>query len=242
MIFVKPLVSCPIECIRLLVCVLPPCPTRGSRTDFGELRVRALQRADCPHAPASGLFARSGNRLVLSPHASSSPASSCKRIAPASRPPQAAAATASGTVACSSSSGLVACSGSLRCPLQSLTVRAKTAPTAASWRSWVLILVLANRLSLASEGISINKEWGNWFMIPNILVQFQQTRAPLAEWSREKHRATLEPVWAILAYAKAGVRRSNTQNHQKSGPWKTACSILPSGPHHLWGAGKHVVK
>ena len=57
----------------------------GSRAGFGKRRVRALQRADCPHAPACGLPARFGNRLARSPHASCSPASSCKRIAPASR-------------------------------------------------------------------------------------------------------------------------------------------------------------
>jgi hypothetical protein len=72
--FVKPAVSCPIVCLSAC----------GSRAGFGE-RVRALQRADCPHGPACGWPARFDNRLARSPHASSSPASSCKRIAPASR-------------------------------------------------------------------------------------------------------------------------------------------------------------
>jgi hypothetical protein len=77
MIFVKPDVSCSIECNRLPVCVPP-------RADL-VWRVRELQRADCRHSPASGLPARSGNMLDRSPHASSSPTSSCKRIALASR-------------------------------------------------------------------------------------------------------------------------------------------------------------
>jgi hypothetical protein len=36
----------------------------------------------------------------------------------------------------------------------------------------------------------------------------------------------------------------NTDSPKSSSqvPKKTACSDLPSGPQHLWGAGKHVVK
>ena len=77
--FVKPAVSCPIECNRLLVCVRISCGFRRA-----DCRLSA-QRADCPHGPACGWPARFDNRLARSPHASSSPASSCKRIAPASR-------------------------------------------------------------------------------------------------------------------------------------------------------------
>ncbi len=42
-------------------------------------------------------------------------------------------------------------------------------------------------------------------------------------------------VWVMLADAESGARRSNTPIRQKSGPRKTACPDLPSGPHHLWG-------
>ncbi len=79
------------------------------------IRVLALQRADCPHVPACGLPARFGNRLARSPHASSSPASSCKRIAPASRSggahlplPQRRPGTVAGS-GCSGPDAAVAC-------------------------------------------------------------------------------------------------------------------------------------
>ena len=80
--FVKPAISCPIECNLLLVCVLISCGFQKAACPRApEQLVRALQRADCLHAPACGLPAHFGNRLASSPHASSYPASSCKRIA-----------------------------------------------------------------------------------------------------------------------------------------------------------------
>jgi hypothetical protein len=83
--FEKPAVSCPIYCNRLLVCDTLWC---GSRAGFGKRFVRALQRADCPHALACGICglpARLGSRLARSPCASTYPASCCNQVAPALR-------------------------------------------------------------------------------------------------------------------------------------------------------------
>jgi hypothetical protein len=100
--FVKPAVSCPIECIRLLVCVRISC---------------GFWRAACPRAPASRLSARSGVRIARALWEQACPLASCKQfsrellqadyscLALRRRPPAAAAATVRGTVACSDSSG-----------------------------------------------------------------------------------------------------------------------------------------
>ncbi len=54
--FVKPAISCPIECNLLLVCVLISCGFQKAACPRApEQLVRALQRADCLHAPACGL-------------------------------------------------------------------------------------------------------------------------------------------------------------------------------------------
>ena len=99
--FVKPAVSCPIECNRLLVCVRISCGFRRA----------------CPRATASRLSARSGVRMARALWQQACPLASCKQfsrellqadcscLALRRRPPPAAAATAPGTVACSGSSG-----------------------------------------------------------------------------------------------------------------------------------------
>jgi hypothetical protein len=50
--------------------------------------------------------------------------------------------------------------------------------------------------------------------------------------------------WAWLVYPDLcwGLCKMNTPIHPKSGPLKTACSDLPSGPQCLCRAGKHMVK
>ncbi len=96
--FVKPAVSCPIECNRLLVCVRVSASGMYARSS--EQVVRTLRRADCPHALATGLLARLMRALL--PRA---PAVDCSCLALRWRPPPTAAATAPQTVACSGSSG-----------------------------------------------------------------------------------------------------------------------------------------
>ena len=100
--FVKPAVSCPIECNRLLVCVRISC---------------GFWRAACPRAPASRLSARSGVRIARALWQQACPLASCEQfsrellqadcscLALRRRPPPAATATIRGTVACSGSSG-----------------------------------------------------------------------------------------------------------------------------------------
>jgi hypothetical protein len=67
--FVKPAVSCPIECNRLLVCV----------------RIwRGFRRAACPRAPASRLSARSGVRMACTLWQQACLLASCKQFPPAS--------------------------------------------------------------------------------------------------------------------------------------------------------------
>jgi hypothetical protein len=91
---------------------------------------------------------------------------------------------------------------------------------------------VADRLSL--ERISINKEWGNWFRTPFLAHHKPRYIDPIS--------ANAGVPLAILADAVTGARLQLTLMHQSQVPKKTAYSDLPSGPQHLWGAGRHVVK
>ncbi len=68
----------------------------------------------------------------------------------------------------------------------------------------------------------------------NIIGRFQ--RSQKGDW------ATSRPVWRILADSTAVARQVPTPNFAKSGPRKSACLDLPSGPQHLQGTCKHVVE
>jgi hypothetical protein len=63
----------------------------------------------------------------------------------------------------------------------------------------------------------------------NILVRFQQTLASLEQWSRLNHRATFEPVWAILADAVTGARLQLTLIHQNQVPKKQLVQTCQAG-------------
>jgi hypothetical protein len=133
--FVKPAVSCPIECDCLLVCMRISC---------------GFRRAACPRAPVSRLSARSCVRIARALWQQACPLSSCEQfsrellqadcscLALRQRPPPAAAATAPVTVSCSgrlAAAVLVACSGSLCCPntvSQWHELTSETTPTADS--------------------------------------------------------------------------------------------------------------
>ncbi len=190
--FLKPAVSCPIECNCLLVCVQISC-------GFGERRVRALQRADCPHAPGCGLPARFDNRLALSPHASSSPARQrellqehCSCLSLRRRPPPAAAATVPGTAACSVQQrswwpAAVACAVQ-----HSLTVTGTDSRDDSDGRFLTVLSILCRSWPtdqhskeshmIMSGNIGLGRHF--WHTINQyILVRFQQTRVSLAQWS-----------------------------------------------------------
>ena len=64
-------------------------------------------------------------------------------------------------------------------------------------------------------------------------IRFQHTRVRLVQRSWEGDWATSRPVWRILADSTAVARQVPTSIFAKSGPRKTACLDLPSGPQHL---------
>jgi hypothetical protein len=181
--FVKPAVSCPIECNRLLVCVRISCGFRRA----------------CPRATASRLSARSGVRMARALWQQACPLASCKQFsrellqadcALRRRPPPAPlglwrAAAAVVLVACSLSS-------SLCCPTQSHSDRhwqprrlRRQIPDGPEYlcRSWPTDYHSKESQIIMSGKIGLGRHFRHTIN-QNILVRFQQTLASLEQWSR----------------------------------------------------------
>jgi hypothetical protein len=105
-------------------------------------------------------------------------------------------------------------------------------------------MILTDSTAVARQSKTRNRSKGSTWVYDQTkkYIRFQHTRVRLGHRSWEGDRATSRPVWRILADSTAVARQVPTLIFAKSGPRKTACLDLPSGPQHIQGSGKHVVE
>jgi hypothetical protein len=97
--------------------------------------------------------------------------------------------------------------------------------------------------SLQYESISYIDPGGHlwWTREPKINVRFLHTLIHPVQCLREGDWTTFWLVWMILAHSVTVARQALTLISSKISTRKTACLVLPSGPLHPQGTGKHVV-